>query len=342
MPNYIPSDLVTGQAKLLAAFQTSELRFRQPVTFLEYLKNTSIMFPDHKELRTREDRPVTAYYKLRSARSLGTGRAHNHTGVKGDSGSLTPSWTTFNDKFLISLKQGDNNVFSNQEQFDNELQNVVANFAEGFETQATDHLFNNRSGVNIDTSGEGSFNGVQDAYEITETTNGDRAIQITKTVMHNNKYTGTYTIFCDTVAFNKFEKDANQGTGNSTNLSFQYGGVTFVHSAELAALAGALAAPYVKGFWAAVPTGTIAALPWIPKQNREGVNTKVNQYGTLLNPVDGETYALHSYETRADGSGTNGYTQDVNTEWEASLDIAFENAPLSTANETTIQAFALV
>lgn len=342
MANYVPSDLVLGQANLFGKMATSELRFKDPVTWKEFLRNTVFMFPNAVELRTREDRAVTAYFKLRTSRALGTGRVHNPVGARGDSGALTPSWATSTDKFAINLKQAGNNVFTHQEMFNNELENVVANFAEGLETDAVDHLFNNRSGVNIDASGEGSFNATQDAYELTETVNGDRAIQITKTVMHNNKYTGNYTIFCDTISFNKFEKDANQGNGNSTNLSFQFGGVTFIHSAELSALAAALAAPYVKGFWVAVPEGTIGAIPWIPSENRVGVNTKVNQYGQIQNPVDQETYAIYNTETAVDGTANGGMTQDVQIDWEVSLDVAFENAPLSVADETTLQAFALV
>lgn len=335
------SALVNAQARLLNAFQAGELRFRMPVTFMEFLRNTAIMFPDYAGLRTREDRPVDAKYFTRSARSLGTGRSHNHTGSVGASGSLTPSWTTYNDVFVSTLKQGDNNVFSLDEMTTNELNNLVANFAEGTETLATNYLFNNRSGVNTATV-EGTFNGTQDAFEITESANGDRAAQITKQIMHINKYSGNYTIFCDTVAFNKFEFQANQGTGNSQNLSFQFMGINFVHSVELAALAGGLAAPYTNGFWIAVPDGMISALPWIPIQNRQGVQTKENQYGTILNPVDGLQYAVHSYEERVDGTSTGGFTQDVKTEVEGSIDLAFEHAPLTTANETPIQAFAFV
>ena len=86
MANYVPANLVKAQAMLLGKFQTSELRFRQPATFLEFVRQSSIMFPNYEELRTREDRVVETNYKARTSRSLGTGgRTFNHTGVKGDS-----------------------------------------------------------------------------------------------------------------------------------------------------------------------------------------------------------------------------------------------------------------
>lgn len=342
MANYTPSNLVAAQARLQGQFQNNELRFNTPATFLEFIRQSPIMIPNYEELRTREDRTVNTYFRDRTARALGTGRTHNHTGPKGDTTVFTPAWTTYNDEFSISLKQADNNIYTFQDMFNNEIENAVINFSEGMETNAVAHIFNNRSGVNIDASGEGSFNGAQDTYEITEATNGERAVQITKSVMKENKYRGPITIFCDTVAFNKFEKDANQGGGNSENLSFQFSGVRFVHSIELGALAAALGAPYVTGFWIAVPEGSLAALPWIPVQNRRGTVTKIQTYGTIINPIDGLTYAIHDYPVAEDGTATGGYTQDELTQFEISCDFALEDAPLNVATETVLQAFAMV
>jgi len=343
MANRTTANLVKAQAKLLGAFQAQELRFRNPVTYLAFKLSGAIMFPNYDMLRTREDRTVETNYKLRANRSLGTGgRIHNHTGVKADTGTLTPSWTTYGDKFNMSLKQSDTSLYNAEEQMAHEVQEVVSNFAEGLETVATNYIFNNRSQVNIATA-EGAFDGVDFAWEITESTHGDRAIQITKSVMHANKYSGTnLAVFCDTISFNKFEKDAAQGAQNATNLSFQFNGVTFIHSVELGALGAGLVSAYSKGFWIVAEMGTFGVLPWIPVQNRRGVSTKENDYATLMNPIDGFSYAVHSYETRADDSANNGYTQDVVTQFEISIDQAFEDAPLSTANETVFQAFALV
>jgi hypothetical protein len=62
----------------------------------------------------------------------------------------------------------------------------------------------------------------------------------------------------------------------------------------------------------------------------------------ITNPVDALMYAMHVYSDRVDGTADGGYTQDVKTETEISIDIAYEIAPLSVANETPVQAFALV
>ncbi|GAG30513.1 unnamed protein product, partial [marine sediment metagenome] len=247
-----------------------------------FLKNTEIMVPGHMELRTREDRVVETNYFLRTTRALGTGRTHNHTGAQGDSGTLTPAWTTYNDKFVSSIKESDNKIYSLEEMHLSKLENVVANFAEGLEAIAAAYLFANRSGVNVATA-EGTFDAVDDTFEITEATNGNRSIQITRMVMDINKYQGVnYDVVCDSIAFNKFQFDAAQGISNSTNTSFQFQNVTFIHDPSLTAAAAGLVSAYAKGYWIAVPEGTIAALPWIPTQNRAGVDFgNIAKYGTI-------------------------------------------------------------
>lgn len=340
MASYVPSNLATAQAKLLGAFQSGELRYRIPATYLEFVRNSNIMFPNYATLRTREDRTVTAYYKLRASRALGTGRTHNHTGNRGDSGSLTPSWTTYKDPFSISLKQANNNVFTMDEMFNNDIQNAIVNHVEGHESTAANYLFANRTGVNAAVA-DGSFNSTQDVFEIS-VTDEKRAIQIAQSVMDVNKWGGMMTIFCDTLAYNKFKFYAAQGISNNENLSFQFAGINFVHSVDLYALFAALGTPYTAGSWIIAPEGTYGVLPHIPKENQLGVDTKIQTYGSILNPIDGQNYALHSYPTAADGTALGGYTQDEVLQYEVSIDLAFTSAPLSVSTETPLYAFAIV
>ena len=339
MANYTPSNLVTAQAKLIQNFESNEKRYIEPVTFNSIKRTSQIMFPNSRELRVREDRAINAYYKTRTSRSLGTGRAHNHTGSRGDSAILSPSWITYSDEFVTTLKGADNNIYSADELLTNELENVFINMIEGHEQIATDFLFNNRSQVNTNTSG-GGFDGVNFVFEISEASEGDTAIQISKIMMHNNAFSGSYTVYCDSESFRKFNYQANQGVSNDQNLAFQFSGMTFVHSTKMDALAAGLG--YTTGFWAVVPEGSVAVLDWIPVQNRAGYEDSEGMYGQITNPIDGLSYAVHSYKERIDGTSINGYTQDVKTEWEASIDLAFEFAPSTTANSTPILACAYV
>lgn len=342
MANRTTANLVKAQARLLGAFQQAELRFRFPATYLALRSMAPIMFPNYDVLRTREDRTVETNFATRSSRALGSARTHNHTGVKGDTSTLTPTWASYTDKFNMSLKQADNSLYNADEQMFQELSNTISNFMEGYETAATAYLFNNRSGVNVATA-EGTFDATDDVFEIAEAKES-RAIQITKIAMDANKYTGGMTVFCDSISYAKFEYQAAQGASNQTNLSFQFNGVTFVHSVELGALGAGLVSAYAKGFWIVVPNGMVSTLPWIPKQNREGnsEHAPLAVYSNILNPVDGEVYALHQYSVGADDSANNGYTQDVVTQYEISQDLAFVKAPLTTASATPILAYAIV
>ena len=72
-----------------------------------------------------------------------------------------------------------------------------------------------------------------------------------------------------------------------------------------------------------------------------GKDTKLQTYSSLENPFDGVLYAVHDYPVRADGTSTGGYTQDEMEEFEISIDLAFEYAPLSNAGETPLFAFAI-
>lgn len=337
------SVLALAQAKLTANFAGPENRDVDNATFREFLRNTEIMVPSWKELRTTESRTVTAYFADRTVRALGGAQSHNHTGTHGTSSAFTPTWVPKSDKFAISLKQGDNNIFDNSEQLANEFNQVFLNFNAGNETLAVNHLFANRTTINPVTA-EGTFNATDDTFEVTEATEGPRFAQIIGSTMRILKYTGPITIFCDAISFNKFEDAAAQGATNATNQSFQFQGKRFVHSIELEALGGALVASYSKGYCIAVPDATIAALSWIPKQNRTGIITSVNKYSSIINPADGVSYAMHTYETRADGLATGGELQDVLTQVQVWNDIAFDNAPLTTTTfgTSSLIAFALV
>ena len=52
--------------------------------------------------------------------------------------------------------------------------------------------------------------------------------------------------------------------------------------------------------------------------------------------------ALHGYSERATTASSGGAVQDVTTEWEISVDLSFNNAPLTTTNETTIFEIGIV
>ena len=340
MADYTGADLVVSQLFANKEFADPEKRFDEAVVYNLFRASNKLF--EFTIARNREDTPPTeAHYMKSRVRALGTtGRTHDHTGTQGDEDSITPTWISRDVTWSESLKLADNKMWTPQQLMDNEVFDAFVSFEEGKETLAVDHLFNNRSQVNIATL-EGSFDGVNFFFDIDEATNGDRKMQITQTVMAKNKY-GKFPIIhvCDTVSFNKFKFDAAQGISNSTNLSFQYNNVTFMHSEQLDAKATSLSV--TKGLWCAVPFGTFGVANWIPQQNITGADFgNEGRYSTLINPFDETAYAHHMYFTKVNATATGGYTQDVRFEHELTQDFAFDHAPLSVADETTIQFFAL-
>ena len=255
---------------------------------------------------------------------------------------MTPAWNPYSDPFATTLKEADGNLYTAQEMQISKFTNSFINFSEGLESVAAAYLFANRSGVNVATS-DGVFNTTDDTFEITESTLGNQAISITKAVMDLNAYQNVnYDIVCDSVAFRKFDYLAHQGNANATNTAFQFGNIKFILDASLGAAANGLVAAYSKGYWIVIPKGTIGALPWIPKLNRDGKETTVANFGQIMNPFDGVMYGIHTYETSANGTSLGGDVQDVVIQTEIGLDLAHVHAPLSTATESSMQAFALV
>lgn len=342
MANYTLANLVKAQTKLAGEFANNDNRYRIPAVFLLYLQEVGSFFPDYKQLKTSEKRELEANYFVRTAGALSTaGFTHDHTGTGGDSGTLPIVWQPYSRNFSMTIKQADGSIFDFQEELNNEIRQKIIDFADGLDAVSGEYSFTNRTGVNT-AALKGTFNATDDVYVI-DGNFKEESISITRAVADINKYQNqVLDIVCDSVSFTTFQKQAAQGAQNSTNLSFQFNGVTFVHDPLMGARALALNANYTEGFWVAIPRGMVSCLDWIPRTNRQGIKTSVNLYGSLLNPVDGLQYAVHSYETRADGTAVNGETQDVLTQTQMGIYLSFNHAPSSVVDDTPLMAFAVV
>lgn len=344
MANYTLANLVKAQIKLAGQFASNDQRFRIPEVFRLFLNGADQFFPNYKQLKTADSRVVeTNYFKRTSQTLLTTGRSHNHTGTGGDSGTLALSWQTYSTTFSMTLKQADSSIYNWQEEFNNEITNKIIDFADGLDTVAGTYLFTNRSGVSNGTvNGKVSFNGTNDTYVI-DGAFKDEIGTLIKLVADINKYQGQQVdVVCDSLMYSNMLKLSNQGAGNATNTSFQFAGTRFIHDPQMGARASALDATYVEGFAIAVPTGHLACADWIPLQNRNGVDTKEQMYGSLNNPIDGLQYGVHCYAERADGTSVNGQKQDELIQTEISIDLSFNHAPSADTNDTPFMAFAIV
>ena len=340
MANYAASVLAQAQVMLNERFQAAEMRQKPSAALMMLLKSRDFLIPDLKTLRTREDRPTKAYLKNRANRTVANARSHNHSGANADSTEIDISYTTYADTFSTSLKRADNNVFSDAEILAHEIENSLINLHEGIETALITWLDTNKNQVSAPPSGgidRATFNTANDVYEIAAG-DADEYLSIAKSIFRQEKYNGgQFDAILSSLLSSTHEKKAAQGTGNSTNLGFNFIGVEASESIEVSDT------NYANGIGFFSPVGMTGILDWIPKQNRQGkgdIDSVLGGFTTITDPMTGLSMAVHGYTERGDTSGTNGNAQDEVTQWEMSIDLSPQKAPISTSNQSPIFAIA--
>lgn len=340
MANFVPSDLVAGQAIFTEKFQSGEWRMPDSAALTTAVSG-GIANPALAGLRTREDRAVNAYFPIRQAAINDTARAHDHTGARGDSLAESITWTTYAEPFSISIKQADNNVFNFAEMFASTQKNALFNLLNRVDAAFVANLIANKSQIGVD-GGNGDFDqGVSNDY-IVASADQDYFFENTKAFMEQNLYRGQLTAIVDSRANVLARRVSNQGGANSENLQYQMVGYDTVAASTRTILD--VPTTYTEsGIF--FETGLVGAIPWVPLQNRKGLDPEkamsyVGDYGQISMPnMAGMNVAIHSYGQRADGSASGGYTQDVVLEFELSIDMGFVQAPLSTfrgANDSVV------
>jgi hypothetical protein len=341
MANFTASNLVKAQAQLKSQFTASEMREKVLPALKLGLGNGDPLIPNAQELRTREDRAVSGYALKRQSRTPSSARSATHTGTGGDSMELAFTWTTYADKFVISLKNMDTNVFTFEQALAQNIKNCILNIHSAIETDTITALLAARTQVVTTTTPLGSrvgWNGTNFAYEIAAA-DTKQFYQLAKQVMLANKYTAGQF---DVIASLQNATDASfwqaQGAGNYVNTEFQFSGMNIAPSADLTD------SNYAAGVSLVMPKEQFALIDWIPKQNRIGYgdyNSYLGGYGNMVDPMgSGLNFAVHGYALRADMSASNGVAQDNQMEFEISVDIATALCPLSTASETIVYEFA--
>lgn len=291
--------------------------------------NANILMESAQVLRTREDRPIEAHLLARTKRNPGSARSHDHRGTFDDSAKVTLTWSIKSDVFSISLKLLDKSLYDFNTVLANKLQQACMNILEAKETEAIAYLVANKA-TQQPTLSIASYNAGTGAVEV-PALREKQFFQVIKSVMKKNYFPGQLDVIADSVKAVDAEFLAAQGAGNATNFGYQFGGMNIAESIEYTD------DDYAdKGSVLVMPAGTVGALEWIPKQNRQGFgdyNSYNGGYGVFS--FMGHTFALHGYSQRSDTSGSNGATQDMTMEFELSLDTSYNRAPLPTTSGRT-------
>lgn len=321
MANFDVSNLLTAQTMVSDKYKQPEMRMKPAPAFSLLTANDNFLVVGAETIKTRDDRTIEAHLLSRTKRTAGSARAHNHTGTINDSQKVTLTWTTKSDKFAISLKLLDKSVFDFNTVLANKFEQACMNILEDKETEAIAYLRAQRATQQPTLKGA-TFEDTNDAIEI-DAVNASSFIARVKSVLRQNYFGSQLDIIADSNLQIAFDALLAQGGGNATNTAYQFPGVNIVESVEL------LDANYTAGIVLAMPSQSVAALNWIPGQNRKGwgdYNSYVGGYGTFL--FMGYQFAVHGYASRADTSASNGDLQDVTMEFEVSLDSSYNKAPL--------------
>lgn len=349
MADFTPSNLVKGQAVFNDKYKSGEWRIPDTAA-LSVAYQGAKANPLLAELRKREDRLVSGYLPIRKSKSVATERLFNHSGTRGDSLEVPITWQTSIDTFSISIKQNDNNIISWDENWAAQMQNSIFNILIDAESKYIASLTADRTQVNV-----GGVNGTFDAIDhVMEfpLAQKDYFYQQLQANMNQNLYKGQLTVIVDSLAGIFGAQQANQGTGNATNLGWQFNNMNIAQSTN--AILTGLTDTYI-GAALAFPTDLAGVVPWIPMQNRKPLNpvkamSTLGDYGMIQVPIyddkGGVAYtldvAIHMYAERADTSANNGSKQDDLIQVELSLDTAYVSAPLSTfrgTNDSVVYGF---
>lgn len=338
MANYVSSLLVDFQTKAKGVFSEIEMREKQSQLLALFMKNPTSVIPNWDKLKTSDQRAGAVHLLKRTITTLGTHREANHTGGYGDSLKKDLVWKTYQVPFKVSLKAGDRNVFANPERFENSLKNAILDIHDAIDADIRAFLALQKTQLAKANVGKATWNTSNFAYEITSAEK-DYYYQILKSAMRNNGYKGSLDVVADPVQRMEAERAFVNGKQNDKNLAFQANGLEIFEDYDQ------VDANYA-GTAYAIPEGAVVALPWIPSQNRNNVGVDTDGSGNegaftfISDPLgSGLDFAIHYKKGLADTNSDGGEYQDVVTEFEVSVDIAYETAPMSNANESAIVKF---
>lgn len=343
MANYALSVLAKGQAVVTAKNQGPEQRRKIPTVMEMALKNQQYSIPNAPELRKSDLRPVEIYYQNDVAAGSGTTKAALHTGNYGDTGKVELTYVTHVENISLPRKISQNNVYEQQELFNNLYEMKWQNLRKRHDDSALAFLIANRlqlaaAVVNpqIASANPGTWDEILYALTV-DATKAARFIQKAKSFMAARLYANTmYDVIADLQMADEFEFAQQQGQGNQTNLGWQFNGCNISRTQDQ------ISASYPNGGVLIMPAGMFAGMPWNDPLNRKGVNAGENEVGQLGMKEDpfgsGAVADISFYTKRADTSAntTGGSTQDIMDNWEIALTIAYALPPLKTTGESVV------
>lgn len=290
------------------------------VLFNKYKKDVIVNYDEFMLVKNTSDLMTKQVnYLRRNTGTVGTARTETLTGDIGDSTRDSLSFVTYQREFTLSDGIARNNFFNAAKMLANQIVNARLDIGASIETAAIAALEAARNTVqgNRPSSGIGTWDGANNyVYEIANADSNNyynylRAAQAA--LDYNGQMQEVHTINLEALKFYQIA----QGTGNSTNMQFQYPGWDLNLSTSITNASDYEGTSYV------VPAASVALMDWVPGKNREGMKHGIWEFKTIPDPFGiFDRLALAVYETVANGS-TYGGAQDAQWLFEMSVDVAF-------------------
>jgi len=341
--NYNDSVLLAAVGIMDKKFNEKELRKPKYGALDSFLTKRSLLVPNAEieSIWKAEQQAVSVKYLERNARVIGSARTCEPSAEYGDSGDMPIEFQTYQHTVQTDVKVFENNVYSRVEAFQNDLYNAFMDLYAEIEQDALDYLYTNRTTV----QGLRTLNTWNAAADIMEVAAADRDnyLNYIQTELIAQRYRGLLLDVHQVNILAMYRQQYAQGASNDENLKFQF--PNYDHFMTLATCAP-LGSDYYGGNFI-IEEGGIAVLDWIPYINRRGQKSENGHIWTTMKDPFGYpfTWAVHIIDDCVDtsygGKNVGGATQDYRRIYELSLDLSWNDAPITNPGETTIHMYAL-
>jgi hypothetical protein len=344
---YVLSALAKAQVKASQQFGASETRAVTPAVMGLALQNAAISIPAAEQARVHEKRVVDITFFSKKAAGSGTAKSITPTGTKGSSNKVNLVYVTHVESFSVNAKLADNNVYSEQEIFQNEYAQAWQALLQRHNQSAVDYIHANRcqlSAANlatpIATSGAGTWNETNFALEI-PVANEKRRLQKAEAFMKARYFDAQFDVIADLATNADLQYLVNQGAGNAQNTAFQFGNSMITPSQV------PLNTAYDLGSMIILPKGGFAGICWNDQMNLRNTDKglAVGMFTTVTDPFGYGCKAdlmIKSALVDSSADTVSGSTQDIIDTYEMSLTIAYVLNPLTYTGDAVAHEVAIV
>ncbi len=314
------------------ANKSFELRPVKTNILAAFLRERSFTIPNLAQIKKATTQATKAMYFTKKDFTINTSKSNTPSGEKSGTAITELTWAVKGFTVDLPSKQYDGNEVARQKGFAMSLYNAERTFWAAFDETLLAYLVANKSTV---TSASGGGSASSGAFTINYAER-DEFYNILDAHMAQNDYDGEILDIHDTYWMKFVRHYAAQGSGNSTNLSYQFHGFTTYASNKIIPASSQLSRHYV------VPLYGVAILDWNNPANRRGDNGANGYLGTFQSLFFPEiTFDLFHKEAWGDTGSDGGEVQDFTETFEFSLNYSLTTQPFTESGRTAIMSYEI-